>query len=111
MVFSSPIQYVIVGYLRYLSIFGTLVSVGSTAQTSAVSMTIYSILLALFIIWPIGISFWLTMNHDRLNEPTFFDKWKGMYNGMRTASFQSILYYAVFSVRRFDLVLDNLVFN
>ena len=51
------------------------------------------------------------MNHDRLNEPTFFDKWKGMYNGMRTASFQSILYYAVFSVRRFDLVLDNLVFN
>ena len=111
MVYGAPIQYVTVSYLRLFSVFATLVAMGIMEELSTTLIIIYSIFVVALMMWPLAIAYWLLKNHEKLTDPAFHSKFKALYNGIRVISFQAILYKAFFAVRRFDIVLDNIVFN
>ena len=73
-----------------------------------ISYTFASVLL---IIWPIFTIYFLLKNKDKTKDDEFKAKFSTMYQGIRTDSFKALCYTAVFSVRRFDLVIMNHFFT
>ena len=64
-----------------------------------------------FMIWPLHITHFLTLKHRRVDEPRFRSKFGSFYNGIKTSSFATLLYEAIFAVRRFDIVIINLILS
>ena len=63
------------------------------------------------IFWPLWTLRILLKNHHMLDESAFKQKYGALYDGIRIGSVQPVTYIAVFSVRRFDLILVNLYFS
>ena len=51
----------------------------------------------------------LLSNYENLASETFKARYQSLYNGIKISSRAAISYKAVFAVRRFDIILDNLV--
>lgn len=96
-------------YIRLLAVFGTFFVVGLSPNFFITGFA--GLLFLALMLFPLGVVYWLIKNHGRLNEASFKAKWRIMYNGIKVDSFQALLYNAVFAVRRFDLVVINLVLN
>ena len=105
--YQYPIRYMIQSYLRLLSIFLTFFLIGSTSEEKFYVLIVYGLLTLLFFLWPIFIIGFVLNNHKRLTSAIFIRKFNALINGIKVTSFSSIVYYAVFSVRRFDLILIN----
>ena len=101
-------------YLRLLAIFATFFSTGiatNSAELGAGQIVLYGILTIALMFWPIQIIVFILRNHEHLEEPDFKQKYGSYYQGIRTNSFSSLLYEAVFAVRRFDIIVINLLFT
>ena len=57
------------------------------------------------------IVYFLLKNYKNLPDPVFKVKFNALTNGIQLDRFSSVIYNAVFSVRRFDLILVNLFFS
>ena len=68
-------------------------------------------MILLLVAWPVFVTIFLLKNYDSLNKVDFKRKYNAFYQGIKVTSFQAIIYNGVFSARRFDIVLDNLLFN
>jgi len=68
-------------------------------------------MLIILIIFPLFVMIFMNKNKDELDRPSFKKKWETLYQGIDTHQLSSLMYYAVFCVRRFQLVLINLVFS
>ena len=56
--------------------------------------------------------FWFLMrNFKQLGNVDFFNKFKSLYMGLQLSSVAAVAYKAVFAIRRFDLIVDNLFFT
>ena len=71
----------------------------------------YLVLIALLILWPLWTIKFLFSNQDKLKDPNFRRKHHSLYDGIKTHTLLALLFQAVFTVIRFDLVLMNLVLS
>ena len=71
----------------------------------------YSFVIAFLMIWPIFTSCFLMKNQSKLSDEQFTQKFSTIYQGIRFDSFRALCYNAIFSVRRFDIVLVNIFFT
>ena len=55
--------------------------------------------------------YWLLKNYERLNDPIFYTRWSDLFKIVKTTSFSAVIYYSVFMTRRFNLVMDNVIFS
>ena len=108
--YKGPLRYIIVGYLRLLSIFATLLVTG-IGLTPEGLLVLYSILCLGFFVWPLWTLFFLFRNTERLDKKSFKTKYGKLFDGTRVRSNEALAYNAVFAVRRFDIILVNLVLN
>lgn len=71
----------------------------------------YLALTIFLILWPVWVIGFLLKNNSRLADKDFKDKFEAIYQGIKITSFQALIYNAVFAVRRFDIILENLLLN
>ena len=111
LIFSAPLQYVISSYFRLVSIFlGSLVI--SIAEKDEIYYTIiYSCIVGFFFCWPLWIFWFLLKNYESLEDKKFAERFRSLYNGIKLSSTAALAYKAIFAVRRFDIILDNLIFT
>ena len=69
----------------------------------------YGVVTFLLILWPLWTVYFLLKNYDNLQEPAFKTKFNALTNGIKLEKFSAVMYNAVFAVRRFDLILVNLL--
>lgn len=111
MFYSGPLQYVFVSYLKLFNQFASLICVALIKGTDTLGIIFPSVCVVILMIWPFWTIFHLLRNKDRLEDPVFKQKFKVIYSGIKTNSFLALCYHAVFSMRRFDIVLMNLYFT
>jgi hypothetical protein len=111
--FSSFIRYMIVGNLKMnYTILAFLLSSFSFATTIEGVQTIaYIVGLIALCMWPVFIVYFLTRNKEKLEERKFSAKFDALYQGIHTNRMSALIYNAVFCVRRFDIVLVNMIFS
>ena len=63
------------------------------------------------IVWPLWVLAFMLRNSSRVDKPIFQSKFSALTQKLRLNSFQALSYNAVFAVRRFDLILINLILN
>ena len=111
MCYSGPIRYIVVGYLKLLNQFAALLLFGMSSQMSIFMIIGYALVIMFLMLWPFWSSCWLMKNKDKLADPVFEQKFSTLYQGIRFDSFRALAYNAVFSVRRFDIILMNMFFT
>ena len=109
--YKAPIRYIIVSYLRVLSVFASLVYVGFAVKTHYGYLILYGLITGILILWPVGVIGFMLKNNDKIDDKEFRGKYDALYQGIKTTSWQALVYNAVFAVRRFDIILDNLLLN
>ena len=109
--YSAPIRYIIVGYLKLLNQFLSMVFFGIIRLENGGMTTAYGFACLIFIIWPLFSAYFLLVNHEKAENSAFKTKFSSMYQGIRTDSFLALCYTAVFSVRRFDIIIMNHFFT
>lgn len=109
MIFSAPIQYVITSYFRLVGIFLSLLLVGLQKKKDIHELIIYSIVVCFFFLWPMWILRFLLKNYESLRDKDFFQKFSSLYNDIKVSSTAALAYKAIYAVRRFDLIVFNLV--
>jgi len=102
---------VITSYFRLVGIFFSLFLVGLIQKVEIYELILYAAAVGFFFSWPIWIFWFLLKNFDALGDEDFFEKFKSLYNGINITSTAALAYKAIFAVRRFDIILDNLVFT
>ena len=98
-------------YLKLFGVFTTFFIIGVVQGEEAFRLVIYAFFTLVFVIWPIIIVIFLVKNNKKLASTSFKLKFNALINGIKVTSFSAICYYAIFSVRRFDIVLINLFLN
>jgi len=68
-------------------------------------------MLLILLLFPLFIMIFMLKYQKVLTEPQFAQKWDTLYQGIDTAQLSSLLYNAVFCIRRFNIVLVNMVFS
>ena len=111
MFYSGPIRYVIVGYLKLLNQFASLLLFGLASSMSLYLMIGYSLAIVFLVLWPIWSVFFLIKNKHKLADADFSQKFSTLYQGIKFDSFRALCHNAIFSVRRFDVILLNLYFT
>ena len=64
-----------------------------------------------FFILPVILTIFIVRNQSNLTDPEFEAKYGRVYKGIKLQPLSAILYYAVFAVRRYNLILFNLFFS
>ena len=107
--YQGPIRYVIVGYLRLLSVFLS-IFVFEIADTSRHHgfLVLYGLLSLALVLWPLWIVYFLLKNSDKLAEESFRNKFNALIDNIKVDKFNAVIYNAVFAVRRFNILLFNL---
>ena len=84
----------------------------SIARTNDIyNIIFYSCIVGFFFCWPLWIFWFLLKNHENLADKKFNERFRTLYNGIKLSSTAALAYKAIFAVRRFDIILDNLVFT
>ena len=110
--YSGPILLITIGYLRFTGIFTSYFVHGFSSSDQSTALTIlYSLLVLACIAWPICVIITMVNNQDKLFDKTSTKKITPLIDGIKTNSLSILLYNAVFSVRRFNLVLVNITFT
>ena len=111
--YSSFLRYMIVSNLKLTyTNFAFLLSSYSFATTmEGAKTTAYMIALAGICVWPFFIVIFMIKNQHKLEDPQFARKWDALYAGFQTDKLISLFYNAVFCLRRFDIVLVNMIFS
>ena len=71
----------------------------------------YGLGVVFLVVYPMGLSAFLITKQRKLTTPEYQKRYDSVYDGLDTDSKTALLYYPVFSMRRFYIVLINLVFN
>lgn len=111
--FSGIYRYLVVSNLKLtVTIFGFLVAKWSF-ESFVTGATSVALLFGVFglIVWPLFIMFTLERNFFKLEEDAFKKRHETIYQGIQTSSREALLYYSVFAMRRFYLVVINVVFS
>ena len=79
-------------------------------------MIVYAILVLFFMFWPLLVGCFLLKNHEKLQRDdyqakAFKVKYDALINDIRHKSFITLLYPTVFAVRRFNIVMVNILFT
>ena len=70
------------------------------------------IIICLVVVWPLWSVYFLLANREKLQDQDGFKKkFTELYQGINTDSFRALCYNAVFSARRFDILLMNAYFT
>ena len=111
--FGAWLRYMIVSNLKITyTIMAFLLSGFSFATTFAgIKTAAFTAGLLCILAWPVVIAIFMFRNQSRLDEPAIKGKWETLYQGIHTDSLGALLYNAVFCVRRFDVVLVNMIFS
>lgn len=68
-------------------------------------------MLIILIAFPLFIMIFMVVNKADLGRPSYKRKWETLYQGIDMQQLSSLMYYPIFCVRRFQLVLINLVLS
>ena len=99
--YRMPIRYMIESFLRLFSIFATLMIVEAAKDGKPEIRIVSTVMSIVLVAWPLWTIWFLLKNQERLHESYYKKKFFALYVGIKTTSFQSLLYYGVFIARRF----------
>ena len=111
--YNGLYRYLIISNLKLtVTLFGFLIAMWSfeTFTQGAGTITLIIGIIAI-LVWPVFIIFFLEKHYSELEEHSFKKKHETIYQGIRTYSKETIIYYSVFSIRRFYIVLINVSFS
>lgn len=108
--FTAPIKYMHTSYFRLAAIFFSLFLLDIRGTPDFFTI-LYAAITIFFTIWPFLIVWLLLSNFTRLSSDEFKVKYKSLFVGLKIESTGAMAYYAIFSIRRFDLILNNVFFS
>ena len=109
--FTAPLEYIIQGYFRLFPVFTIFLLASLKKNENDTQILIYTLIVAFFTIWPILIINFLLCNFNWLNNINFFTRYKSLYKNIKETSPSALSFYAIHALRRFDIVVVNLVFS
>ena len=107
--YSMPLRYIILGYLTTTLVLLVFLCVTIKEGDTYFLLALYTACVLMLLFWPFETIKILFKHKDDLEEGDFKRKYHTLYDGIKTDSMQSLLYYAIFATRRFDLVLISIV--
>ena len=113
LVYSSFLRYMIVSNLKLtFTLWAFLISTWNFESIkNGFQSSIYVSMILLLCIWPLFVVMFMLRNYDKLHETKFSQRWDTLYQGIHLYKRPSLLYNAIFSVRRFDIVFINMFFS
>ena len=106
------------GFLRYLIVSNLKLTITAWAffisyysERSPYKAAGFLIGIKVLLFYPILFMVFLIKNQDKLEDPKVRQKYSSAYDGIYTESKQALLYNTVFCLRRFCIVLVNIVFS
>ena len=111
--YNGLYRYLIISNLKLIvTLFGFLIATWSF-ETYTLGIATGALMIGMIAIlaWPVFIIFFLERHYSELEEPSFKKKHETIYQGIKTYSKNAIIYYGVFSIRRFYIVLINVSFS
>ena len=109
--YSYPIRYIITSFLNLFSIFFTFFIVNLTSGKNTGIKILCGVFTLAQMCWPLFVVGFLVWNHAKLQSLSFKARFGAMYRGIRTNSFQSMIYESVFAVKRINLVFTSIFFT
>ena len=111
--YNGLYRYLIISNLKLtVTLFGFLITTWSFTTFTLGTATIALITgIIAILVWPVFIIFFLERHYSELEEPSFKKKHETIYQGIKTYSKEALIYYGVFSIRRFYIVLINVTFS
>ena len=104
--YSVMIRYVVVGYVKLTNQYLAAIFMGMIHESGIGSIVGAIIPVLILMLWPPFSALFLVKNHEQVEKKDFIAKFGAMYAGIRS-DFTSLCYNAVWSVRRFDIILMN----
>ena len=109
--FSGIFRYIIVGYLKLMNQFAQMLLIGLATMEDPGLIPLSLLVVICLTLWPVFTVAFLIRKRNKLEKPAFKEKYSSLYQGIKTNSFLALCYNGVFAVRRFDLILINILFT